>query len=445
MDSIYYHYKEAQDYLESLSNLSKSSWSDVIDKNILLERTRILLKYFGNPEKNLQIIHVGGTAGKGSVSNLIQYQLKRNNLKVGVYVSPHATTIAERIKINDELISADEYVDLVNRFKIVLNEIYSKENILPSYFEILTVLSLVYFAEKNCDYVVLEVGLGGTYDSTNVVDSVVSVITNIGLDHMEILGDTKEKIAVEKAGIIKENIPIYTSEKFENIRNIFKDIASQKNSPYFFVDTNDYEILSNFPKLEFKHGDKKYSSTLLGQSQITNIILASKVVEGLGFTAFTDIDLKIPCRLEILSYEPLIIIDGAHNEIKFDNLISLLNKFPNKKKHLIFAIAENKEKESLIKKLCKEIDNFYLTRYSMPFRKVADMNEIKAIIENNSDSKNVEIYLDSKEALNSALKQIKNDDILIISGSFYLAGELRNHWQSELEILNGRSTDFILD
>ncbi len=432
---------KAEDFIESLSNMPKDFYTNIKDEKAFLDRTRILLKYMGNPEKNYKIIHVGGTAGKGSVSHIIQNQIYKNACKVGLYTSPHASTSIERIKVNSAFISPKDYAKNVENTKVALQKMYTETGIIPSYFELQMALALKYFANEKCQYVVLEVGCGGRLDSTNVVDTIASVITNIGIDHTEMLGDTKEKIATEKAGIIKKSVPVYTAEEDENIRQIFINHAINQSSKFSFIETQNYKLTSQFPKLKFDYNGQSFSSKLLGISQIKNIILAISVVKDLGFKVFTDIDITLACRLEIVQNKPIVILDSAHNELKFKNLIGFLDNFPEKKKNFILAISDNKDKKLILKDISKYMDKCYITRFSHKWRRCSMMSELAKIIKKYSPKTEIELFIDNEKALKRAILETKDDEILIITGSFFISGELRENWQSKDYILKHLNTE----
>lgn len=238
MGGIGMEYKDALGYIYSFinyeKNLDKFTYEE---KKFYLERMKHLLNLMGNPQNNFKSIHIAGTKGKGSTSAFIFSVLKEAGYKVGLYTSPHLQTLRERIRIDSGLISEEELVELVNIAKPYIEEakkhpIYGS----PTFFEVLTALSFLYFFIKKVDFAVIEVGLGGRLDATNVILPLVSVITPIGYDHMHILGNTLSQIAFEKAGIIKENIPVISSLQEEEAWNVIKKVAIERRAPIIRID-----------------------------------------------------------------------------------------------------------------------------------------------------------------------------------------------------------------
>jgi len=431
------NYHKTEQYIESLTNLPKNNWMEVKDKTILLNRQKKLLEYLGNPQNNYEIIHVGGTAGKGSTSHIIRYFLSQNNIKTGLYTSPHITTTIERIQINNLFISPQQYTDLINnKIKPAIERIHEETQDMPSYFEIQLAIALMYFQSQQCKYVVLEVGCGGRFDGTNVVNSSISVITNIGLDHTHILGNTKEKIAYEKAGIIKQNIPIFTTESNPKILNIIESEAIKKNSPFIKVKTDNAQIIKHYPKLIFKHYDQEIQSSLLGEKQISNIILAKAVIEHLNFSTNFSINIHLPCRLEIMQQNPTIILDGAHNELKIKNLLTFIKNIPHKKISCIFGIAEDKNFEDILKPLLKQVDEIIFTKFTNTDRKAMSPTILQEYTQRYFKSSI--ISTNPTNALKNILSNSKSEDIIIVVGSFYLAGEIREQWVSKKHVLETR-------
>lgn len=433
-------YKKAKDFLESLLNMPKIEAETDSDKSFLLKRTKLLLKYLKNPEKNFKIIHVTGTAGKGSVCNFLHSQLQNTGTKVGLYTSPHATTTIERIKVNHQLISPCDYTDLVNRLRPILKEVYLKEDLMPSYFDIHLAIALKYFEEQECEYVVLEVGCGGKYDHTNVITPICSVITNVGLDHTKTLGTSKKEIAKVKAGIIKENVPFFTTEKNHKILKIFENTCKEKSAPFSHIKTKNYKLLNSFPYQEFEYENKLFVLKQLGECQIENAILVINILKHLKIPVQKVFNSILPARLEIMEQSPLTIIDSAHNKLKMENLTTILKNFPNKKIHIILALSDTKDKKTLINQLNPYASHFYLTRFTHKWRRTADMKKLQKHTTAPST-----IHLEANNALLEAQSNASPDDIIIITGSFFLAGELRTHWYPENEILSTRSTTASLD
>ena len=221
-------YSETVDYLYHKLPMFSRMGSAAIKKD--LTNTVLICEQLGNPHKKFKSIHIAGTNGKGSVSHMLAAVLQTNGYKTGLYTSPHLYDFRERIKINGEMVSEGFIISFVEKIKPIIEEIE------PSFFEITVAMAFAYFAEQEADIVVVETGLGGRLDSTNVILPEVSIITNIGYDHMNILGDTLEEIAKEKAGIIKTGIPVVIGEKKEETKNVFFKTATEKNAPLFFAE-----------------------------------------------------------------------------------------------------------------------------------------------------------------------------------------------------------------
>lgn len=396
---------------------------------VYLKRIKYFLKLFGNPEKEFKIIHVGGTSGKGSTVAMIHSILDEAGKKVGSFYSPHPTTSIERIKVGKKYISSYEFIQLVNKIKPYLEKCYLNSPYgLPSYFETFLVLALLYFQQKKCEYVILEVGCGGRYDATNVVEKPkISIITNINFDHTNILGRTLKKIAYEKAGIIKKNRVLLTAETRPQILKIFKKICQRKSSKFIKIEKEE---------LPFK-------LSLLGDHQLINASLSKKATQILQIpTEFIKIGLKkafIPCRIEIMQKRPLVLLDGAHNPSKIKALVDTLSKFIYDKLWLIIGINKNKDIRSILKLIVPKADELFLTHH-LEHRSCANL---KFLFEKTKEiKKNLKpkIFIDPKEALKEALRKAKAKDLILITGSFYLVGDLRKYWVLEEEILKKRKS-----
>ena len=356
-----------------------------------LDRIQKALNILGNPQDDLKYIHVAGTNGKGSVCTMLESILRNAGYKTGLYTSPHIFEYTERIKINGIDIPKEDFAKLF--------EEVSKINIHLTEFEVLTVMMFLYFKRNNVDIVILETGLGGRFDATNVIKTnLCSVITQIDLDHTERLGETKEKIAYEKAGIIKPNCPVITSMGYEAIR----DRADKLNAMLIFV--------SPFVPPEFVD-----ALALKGLHQIENLALVLTVINYL----FKDIDentikeglkqVKNPCRFEYFKDKNLII-DASHNP---NGILALTNNldyyFPNEKRRFIFGCLKNKDYSKMMDILFREGDEIYLNEFdypnACPFNILSEKCPQKALP-----------YSDKVK--------LTPDKLNIICGSFYMIGKL---------------------
>ena len=395
--SDFSHYHSAVRYLEGLSNIS--SGHDYMgkrahDPTIYIKRMQWFLDLIGNPEKGFKYIHITGTAGKGTVAAMVQKGLGARGYKTGLFTSPFVTTSIEKIQVGDLYIAPDEFVQIVEDMKPAIDEAFAKCPYGgPSYFERFLAIALLYFKKMNCEWVVLEVGCGGRYDATNVIaPPVISAITNIDYDHTHILGKTLTKIARDKSGIIKKGSKFFTSESRPRLRAIMEQICQEQGVSFTHV----------------KGGNKE-------------------LVRAMGFTAQ---DIQLPARFEIVQKDPIVIIDGAHNRAKIRYTAELLKKLTYNKLHLVFALAANKER-SIIDQI--PADFIYPTRFQNPERQA--MNPVRDFV---SNGVNLGGYTDSRQALDAALAAARSDDMVLITGSFYLAGELRQRWYPEESILHLR-------
>jgi dihydrofolate synthase / folylpolyglutamate synthase len=410
----YQQFQDAINYLESLGNLTDANFfAGTSDPNFHFARAKHLLKLGGNPDKALKIIHVTGTSGKGTTTNLIYNILQANGHKVGAHFSPYVSVPTEKIQINNKFISVSEFIKLVEEVKPIIQKCYESYGP-PSYFETWLLMTLLYFKKKNCDYVVLEVGCGGRFDATNAVSkTLVSVITNIGLDHTHIIGKTYKKIAFEKAGIIRSKGKVFTTTDNEAALKVIEEVAQKQNADLTVLQKQDdpNEALAIAVAAHLKIGE-------------------TKIIKGLKET-------KLPGRFETIQSKPLIIIDGAHNPDKIKFLTQKVKKLKYNKLHLICGLTNFKKPKDVFAELLPLVTSFYITRFTASHRKVTPPLEIKKAL---NSKKPTQIFLDPQEALAAALKKAKNDDLILITGSFFLCGELRKNWIKEIDQLDLRKS-----
>lgn len=428
-------YQKDINFLESLSNVPKQNYLlGQGDRSVYILRLRKFLSLIGNPEKKLKFIHITGTSGKGTTVKILESLMTDAGLKVGSYTSPFATTSIEKISIDNKLISPPElHRILENKIKPALDKYLLKFTNDPiSYFEAWLAIALLYFENKKCDWVILEAGLGGEHDATNVIaNPKITAITNVGLDHTDILGDTREKIAKDKAGIIKKNSLFLSTEKKPKLLKIFKN-ACRKKSAWFIKPNN---LIKNYRI-------KGYFST---KRQLDNLNLALNILEVIKVAPKNPEtvinNFQLICRQEIVQNNPLIILDGAHNKDKLSNLLNFVGQQKYKKLHLIVGFAFNKKNDAPLKKLLKISDRVYLTRFLNAARKSADLRRLYKIGKKTRPRLAINIYNDPHQALTNALKLAKKDDLILVAGSFFLTGELRKKWISEEYILKHLKLD----
>lgn len=410
-------------------------------KKIGLTNIRDLLKRLGNPEKQLKIIHIAGTNGKGSVSSFIHGGLSAAGYQVGLFTSPYLETFRERMQINGVKISEDHLIRSTEIVKEKIEEMVKEGKHHPSEFEVVTAIALDYFHRQSIDFLVLEVGLGGRFDATNAVDDpILSIITNIGYDHTEYLGDTLDKIAYEKAGIIKEDIPVIVYPQEKEALNTIVEIARQKNAPMIPVDFSTLELEESSLKeqrFSVTLGEKTYSSLkirLLGSYQIHNSITALTALEHLksrGIITFSTEDInkgffntQWPGRFEILREKPLTIIDGAHNTQAAQALVETLGKhLPKASITFVIGMLLDKDIDSFLQEIAPLGARFVLTKPFGP--RAADPEYLQEKLLTYEKP----IYMEPRipKAIDRAFEITKDEEVIVLVGSLYMIGEARTY------------------
>jgi dihydrofolate synthase/folylpolyglutamate synthase len=417
-------YYKSVNFLEGLNNLPLQG-DYMADRNhvdVYLKRMRYFLDLLGNPDKGMKFIHVAGTSGKGTVVNMIHEILHAAGKNVGSFTSPFTTTSIEKIKVGTEYIASDEFVSIVDYLKPFIDKAYLEGPYgRPSYFEIFLAISLVYFKKQKCEWVIFEVGLGGRYDATNVIERPkIIAITNIDFDHTELLGKTLNKIAYDKAGIIKTGAVVFTTEQRKSLVEIFSTICREKH-----VALNILPRQSTYQ--EYNKG--------LATAVTRHIGIGDKYINH-GIKCA-----RLACRFEIMQNKPLVVLDGAHNRSKIKTTIYNLQGLKFAKLYLIIGIADNKDHASILEQIIPEADYIFFTRFQNRDRKCAHPKALLAksrpYLKNGAKA---EISLDSETALHNALNQARKDDLILVTGSFFLAGELRKHWHSEESVLKQRKS-----
>lgn len=413
-----------------------------------LERIEKLLELLGNPEKELKYIHVAGTNGKGSVCRYIYEALKWNGYKVGLYTSPFLQVFNERIELDGEYIT-DEELESVT--ELVLGK---AENMVqmgydsPTEFEIVTAIAFVYFHQKQADYVVLEVGLGGKGDSTNIIENpLISIITSISYDHMDRLGNSLEEIAGEKAGIIKPGVPVVVNVADPAALKVIARKAYENNSVLYdarkIKATNKNMSIdgTTFDLMIYGTDYSEVSISMLGEHQVENVKVALLALELLRKSKAIQIErgklyegLKHAVqigRFEILNKDPLLVLDGAHNQAGAQALAECIAAvLPEKKILFVLGILEDKDSEGIVRELCKISKNFISTEPNNP-RKMT--SERLSDIINGKNGTCISIP-DLREACKRGLEMQSDFDAIVFAGSLYLIGEVRgilkDEWKS---------------
>lgn len=436
-------YIEVRDWLESFIPLV---WGK---EELGLLRIENLLLKLGNPEKKFKSIHVGGTSGKGSTAFYISRLLEGQGLKVGLHTSPHLVDVRERMIINGKLMPLSQFVGLANKIKPVVDDIASKQpQKTPSYFEILVAMSFLYFVQEKVDFAVVEVGLGGRLDATNVLKPKISVITNVGLDHTEILGETVDEIAKEKAGIIKSGIPVATGASGKALR-VIERVAKEKKAALINISTlygqkdSKSDLLRYITRSTdiFRSGGKSFADE--------NFLLAFSTVLALGFKVDEQsvegiIKSGLPGRFEPI--DDRVILDGAHNPDKIRALVKALIDYgpqtmatvDSSPSTVVVVIAFKKGKnwqkmvDLLIKNLPVEevIATEYQTVTDTGVGSAVAAEEIAEYLK--SQVPIIKSIKNSQEAVFEAIRLThdkQSKDLVLVTGSLYLVGEVRTLWK----------------
>ena len=387
-----------------------------------IQPTIDMMAALGNPECKFKSIHVAGTNGKGSVSHFLASILQEAGYKVGLYTSPHLVDFRERIRINGEMIPQDEVVAFVDHNRDMFDKLHL------SFFEMTVGLAFDYFAKEKVDIAVIEVGMGGRLDSTNVITPMLSVITNIGLDHTQFLGDSLEKIAVEKAGIIKEGVPVVIGETQPETKPVFERIAAEHHAPITFADQH-YMV----------DDISRYTEELTGEYQKKNIATVLEAVEVLRKT--TDLDLQpaairsglakvvtnthLHGRWEKMGERPLTICETAHNAPGIDSMLGKLATMDYNTLHVIYGCVNDKDYRKILSHL-----NIEFSRLGRPFRwyfsqpsvprglPVADLQAAAREMGIEGDA-----YANVKDAVAAAQKKAGDKDFVLVTGSIFLVAD----------------------
>jgi len=410
---------------------------DKFGSHLGLERITALLERLGNPHHDYHIVHVTGTNGKGSVCQFLGSILTHAGYNVGVYLSPHLQRFSERILLKGQEISEDDIASLVTEVKPVVDDMI-REGQSPTFFEIVTAMAFLFFSRKKIEYAVVEVGLGGRLDATNVVTPMVSVITNISLEHADVLGDSVKLIAKEKAGIIKENVPVVTAASHAALQ-VIEQIAKEKTAPLTLVESSMWRrIRYTHTGQEFLvHGNFKdypIRTRLLGEHQGENITVTVAVAERLQmsgvFLSDADIIEGIASthhigRLEILSEHPLVLLDGAHNPNGMEKLKkTLMNDFSYSHLILVLGILSDKDYAQMLSTIVPIADTVILTQSTNP--RACEPAILKQVIHDGHPKKTVHVQPVLSQALSYAKTIAAPEDLICVTGSLYTVGEARS-------------------
>jgi folylpolyglutamate synthase/dihydrofolate synthase len=431
------NYQETVQYLYNqlpvYQNIGGNAYKEGLDNSLALD------KYFDYPHKKYKTIHIAGTNGKGSTSHLLAAILQQSGYRVGLYTSPHLVDFRERIRVNGEKISEQYIVDFVKKHRA------NFEPIQPSFFELTMMMSFLYFAEMNVDIAIIEVGLGGRLDSTNIISPILSVITNISYDHTQFLGDTLEKIAGEKAGIIKPDIPVVIGEAEGSIRQVFENKAAQARAPITFA--QDQNIIqsakkqtdgswlfqtTHYPDLKGELGGLpqiKNAATVLTAVEVLrkeNITILPKAIYE-GFAQVVELT-GLQGRWQVIQSEsPRIICDTGHNVGGMEYIAEQLKSENYRRLHIVIGMVNDKDISKVLALLPKDAV-YYFTRASIT--RALDEEELAKQAKTAGLDGNT--YHTVREALDEVVKQADKTDMIFIGGSNFIVAEALEYFQTAL-------------
>lgn len=410
---------ETMNYLNSFSKLGKPV------KNLL--RFAKIMRALGNPQEKLKFVHVAGTNGKGSTVRMIAGALTKSGYRTGEFTSPYIYVYNDRIRIDGTNISDNELTEIVSMMKPVIDGLDTE----CSQFEITTAIAFLYFAAKKCDVVVLEAGLGGLLDCTNIIsENCASVITSISLDHTAILGDTVEKIAVQKAGIIKAECPVILAvSQQREAYNVVYEKAVELGSRFVTPNIARLKIeQSDYKGNRFTYKDMTYVTTMVGRHQVDNALTAVETLEILKKSGFDKLSYvhvyegiksaQVPSRCQVLRQDkPLILIDGAHNPDGMRALAEFVKGVPKSPKILVCGMMEDKDWRTALGYIAKQVDKAVCVDGFAP--KTVSAEKLAAVFDNGITS-------DVENAVSQAVKLAGTDGMIIVAGSLYLASAMQN-------------------
>ena len=433
-------YQETIDYLYTRLPMFSRIGAAAIKPN--LDNTIAICEFLGHPEKKIKTIHIAGTNGKGSTSHMLASIFQEAGYKTGLYTSPHLYDFRERIKVNGQMCSQDFVIDFTNKVKPCI------EKIEPSFFEITVGMAFDYFVQEKVDIAIIETGLGGRLDSTNVIEPELSIITNIGFDHMALLGNTLEAIASEKAGIIKKDTPVVIGTLDTATKKVFEDKANKENAPiYFAEDFIEFKSFQNnwqnalfefnqpmihlldaplFPKnftiecdLPAKYQAKNLKAVLVAAQLLST--MGWKLTSGKVMKALSQIKKNngLMGRWECIQSNPRIVLDVAHNEHGIKAMLDQLATTHYEQLYIVTGMVKDKDIDAMLTLLPKNA-NYYFTQSHLPRALAANELAEKA----NAFSLKGEIYSDVNIALETAAAKANDKDLILVIGSVYLVAEV---------------------
>ncbi len=434
-------HNQTLDYLYSFVDYSLKHASELAKADFNLDRMRALMAALGNPQDAYPTIHVAGTKGKGSTSALCASALAAGGYKTGLYTSPHLLDFCERIQVNGQPISHAQLADLVDDVKPAVASVPFLTT-----FEITTALGFLHFARQGCTAAVIEVGLGGRLDATNIITPRVAVITSLSYDHTAVLGNTLTLIAGEKAGIIKDGVPVISSPQKAESLAVLEKVAAERGCLLTLVgrdvlyEAGEYSLDDQTFKIKAEGGRMKdeidLRIPLLGNYQVENAVTAWAALQKSGFN-LSDADIvkgfaavRWPCRFEIVSREnPTLIFDSAHNQDSFEKLTATLETyFPGRKATLILGVSEDKHLAAMLAVISGRLERLIVTRADHP----RALEPEKIVETARQVGVQAEVVVPVAAALNRALElSTKDGSIIVSAGSMFVTAEVKTAWESE--------------
>jgi dihydrofolate synthase / folylpolyglutamate synthase len=435
-------FSSAVSYLLEQTDFERMRVVQYDETTFKLDRMRMLLSALGNPHDKVPLVHVAGTVGKGSTVAMLSSMLRGNGYTVGEYTSPHLVDIRERIVVNTEMVDEESFTSILKE----VVEAANKENLTPTFFELITAVAFKHFADQAIDIAIIETGLGGRLDSTNVITPLISLITKIDLDHTNILGHTVEEIAREKAGIFKSSTPAISAHQTPEVTEVLKACAEESKTEVRVI-ANDIEFSARFgggtdgkqqTRICVITEESQYMHIpvpLHGEHQATNCALAISAIDQLKKFGFTFEDLaiynslaetKIAGRMEIVWRRPKIIVDGAHNPTSLQTLIKSIGAhIPYDSMVLVFGCCQDKDVIGMLNKIALGADKIIFTK-AMGNPRAAEPKQLQKQFAEIS-GKMTQIAETLSEALEIAAQAASREDLICVTGSFYLVGDTKKH------------------
>lgn len=431
-------YEQAVSYLESLIDYERTPANAAAARAWNLDRIGYLLEAVGNPHRDLRCVHIAGTKGKGSTAAMTASMLKAAGYRTGLYTSPHLVSFRERIRVNGKLIPEDDVVSLVEEVKPLIEPMRELPIGPPSFFEAYTLMGLLYLARQKVEVAVLETGLGGRLDATNVVQPLVCGLTRIGMDHMLELGDTLPEIAREKAGIIKPGVTVISAPQSPEVLEVFQEVCLERSAQLIVVGEEDG------PRVIPGRADTKHQvftiqgrrglysdleCPLLGSHQAENAAVAIGLVETLSQHGLKVDESAIrggiksvrwPGRFQVISRRPYIVLDGAHDEVGATALAATIESLlPGRRLILVLGVGKDKDADAIARELCPLADQVITTSSSSP--RALQAEELQRLVYRRC--KHTSSYTPTALAIGAALDQARPRDVVLITGSLYIVGE----------------------